>query len=249
MTICHDYSATRTMPDLGASEAPPVTPDEADGLLVREARDLKLIKSTGLAMVDVHTGVTRALRSYLESLNGEHEGRPTRFHRVVEDWADVYEEGGTYPVAAVWSEDEGIYGGYVGAGGLPAKEVATGLEEPAVSYLQERGDFTVDVVARAYCNDKEERVGVRRMLDEAFAPVSWSGGFFLRMPFHYNSIAAYTLLTGQMIEDVDTVGPGIRSVQFKLRARTSWLRLFNSTRFRPQRLPSEIVPAGTLPGR
>lgn len=242
--ICRDYSATRTMPDLGASEPPPATPSDDAGLLVRNAGDLKLYKSTALATVDVHTATTRALRVYLESLSDEHEGRPIRFERVTEDWADVYAEGGTYPAAAVWSEEEGTYGGSLGAGGLPTKEVAGGKTEPEVSFLQDRGEFSVEIRARAYCNDKEQRIGVRRMLDNAFAPVSWNGGFYLRAPFHHNAIIAYQLLTGQMTEDADTIGPGLRVVQFKLRARAPWLRLFHSTRFRPSRSEAQIVPLG-----
>lgn len=245
-TICRDYSSTRTMPNLGAGEAPPLTPEEAEGLLIREERELKLIQRTAIETCDVHTAVTRALRSHLELRTLEHEGREIRFQRVVEDWADVYEEGGVYPVAAVWSEDEGTYGGNVGSGGLPTKEVPTGQPEPAVTYLQERGEFMATVVVRAYCNDKEERVGVRRMLDKAFAPVHWSGGFFLRMPFHHNAIASYTLRTGQMQEDVDVAGPGLRSVQMKLLARAPWLAMFQSTRYRPHVQPAQIVPPGSI---
>jgi hypothetical protein len=212
MTICHDYSATRTMPELGASEAPPVTPDEVDGLLVREARDLKLIKSTGLAMVDVHTGVTRALRSYLESLSGEHEGRPMRFHRVVEDWAEVYADGGVYPVGrGVVGEQRRLRRPRRRPAAWARARSTTVLADPngrgvppGSRRVHDRRDR-----ARAYCNDKEERVGARKLLDDAFAPVSVVRRVRAAhaLPLTARS-PSYGLARALMTEDVEQAGPG-----------------------------------------
>lgn len=132
---------------------------------------------------DVRTAITRALAEYLRRLDVYWAGgRYSRFAVVAETWAEPEDAVG-YPGAAVWTDQPGLYD--------DSRFTPRTFELEDKVLLREISEFTQVLKVELFCTDKEERMALVSMLEDAFDPVDWMSGFVLEAPHYHNARITY----------------------------------------------------------
>lgn len=232
MTDCDDDSIDRQEPTLGDGGGV-WTPDDDDGRLSLEAGESRPL--TMRAEYDEHTAVVRGLAAYAAQLEHAIAGRHIALSRVTADWADHDDGAVTSPSAAVYSTEIGQYeinsGMAPGAPRLIDKsydDVVT-VQTLTCSGMYSLGELQVNV----WCEDKIQRAGVRRMLVDAFWPVTWMSGFRMFLPRYHSAIAEYLLVSAQQTDASDTANAGLWPLTMRLRVRVPVYRVHRLVLARP----------------
>lgn len=219
MTICND-TERRTDPTIDGDD---LRTPSADAVLVRTPTERH--QRTARSEVDVHTAITTGLAAYISGLESAIDGRYIAITRVVADWADHDDGAVAAPSAAVYSTEVGRYqtDTAVSQGapipiGPDASGKVTALSAAAVYKLEE-------LEVHVMCEDKLQRAGVRRMLEDAFAPVEWMAGFRLVLPRYHNAIAEYLLISAQQPDASNTAQASIWPLTMRLMARCPTYRV------------------------
>lgn len=218
MTIgCDEDGVHREIPELdGASPATIQDPDAA--ILVGAPGDDPPL--TARHELSVHDAICQGLASYLAGLSTSIEGRRVAISRVVGDWADHDDGPVPAPSAVVGSVEFGAY-----------SEIALGMSKPETvagdgtgrvlalvcSSYYELEELTVQV----FCEDKVQRAGVRRMLEDGCSPVDWMAGFRLRLPRYHNAVAQYLLVAAQQPDSTETAQSSVWPLMMRLTAGCS----------------------------
>lgn len=236
MTECDDDRARREMPVLDGAGAP--TPDPDGAFLLEDPSD-QPPELTARGESDVHAAIVEGLASYVARLEFAVAGRNIALSRVVTDWADHDDGPVPSPSAAVSSLEIGKYVDYAPAEVAVLAPSTVGRRTTLVcTATYELEQITV----QAMCEDKIQRAGVRRMLEDAFAPVVWMRGFRLVLPRYHNAVCSYSLVSGQQPDTQEMAAAGLRPLTMTLKATCCVYRV--------QDLPlAHPVLAGTIVGK
>lgn len=230
MTDCADDRVDREFPDLGGGDFDQ-TPDPGDAILVTNPQ--AIYATTARQESDVHTAVIRGLAGYIAGLSYAINGRLIALSHITTDWADHDVRNYQPPTACVHSTEEGAYDDEVGltigdpeiVGDVSAQRVLA----VHVTAWYELSSLAVDV----WCADKIQRAGVRRMLEDAFWPVTWMSGFRLVLPRYHNATATYYCDKGTMADSSDSAASGLWRLSMNLSVTAPVCRLFEYPRARP----------------
>jgi hypothetical protein len=230
MTDCDDDRVDRVMPDLGGGDQDQ-TPDPGDSILVTDPQ--ATYATTARQESDVHTAVVRGLAGYLAGLTYAVNGRVIALTHITTDWADHDVRSYQPPTACVHSEEEGGYSDDVGMT-IGEPEVVGDRDAQRVLAIHvtswyELSNLAVDV----WCSDKIQRSGVRRMLEDAFSPVTWMAGFRLVLPRYHSAQATYYCDKGKMGDSAESAASGLWPLSMVLSVTAPVCRLFEYPRARP----------------
>lgn len=219
-----------------------------DGLRVEEGDVATLITDpttreciTDRLECDAESAACRGLGQYLAMVERPHRGRLMAFESAVESWPDIQDAGGGLPALGVWrGTADGIYDRSIG------QRVERPTDRRPTHTVVTWTDLTLTLAVEAWCTDKEERVGIRLLVEEALMPVHWLYGARLALPFYGGRHVEYTIETGSFQDDPNLIDAGIRRVVFGVRVvMPVW---------RPMRLPEAqidargtVVDAGSAP--
>lgn len=214
MTIdCDDDRMEREQPTLDGSA--PITPDPDAATLVTAPGDDPPL--TARHELSVHDALCQGLASYLMGLSTSIEGRRIALSRVVGDWAEHDDGPMPAPTAMVGSTEFGKYSELSLGMAKPEKVADDGTGRVIAltsSAFYELEELTVQV----FCEDKMQRAGVRRMLEDGFSPVDWMAGFRLRLPRYHNAIGEYLLDSAQHPDGTETAQASVWPLVMRLTA-------------------------------
>lgn len=236
-TDCDDDRVEREIPALDGAAAP--TPDPDAAILVTAPGDDPPL--TARHELSVHDALCQGLASYLMSLSTSIEGRRIALSRVVGDWAEHDDGPLPAPTAMVGSVEFGKYSELALGMARPEKVAGDGTGRAIAltsSAFYELEELTVQV----FCEDKVQRAGVRRMLEDGCSPVDWMAGFRLRLPRYHNAIGEYLLAAAQQPDATETAQAGVWPLVMRLTATCCVYQV--------RVLPlARIVTKGTIGGR
>lgn len=173
-----------------------------DGMSLTEAGVVDLVTSnqtreclTDRRDCDPETAALRALGQYLALCERDHGGRLLTFEAVVEGWPDIQDRDGGFPALAVTRA--GAAGTYDRALSASVRQVAIG---DGLSIVRPT-DWSSTLRIEAMANTKEERIGVRMLLEDALTPVDWMNGLRLAVPFYGGHHLEFALVGGGFVDD------------------------------------------------
>ena len=175
---------------MGDNLPPPVAARQgSQARLVTEPGELQAF--TGRRDTDATTAILRGLAEYLGQLEGEGEGgRVVRFEQTFAGYPQA-ESLAAYPSLVVLPSGRGEYE----SGKLtPTPSRADRLAKPDGRFIISPYDLALPVNVVVYAQDEAERSNAVALIEDAFAPVSWRGGFRLELPFYHGARAAYEIL-------------------------------------------------------
>lgn len=229
-TDCDDGQVEREFPDLSGGDLDQ-TPDPGDSILITDPS--ATYPMTARQESDVHTAIVRGLAGYLAGLSYAVNGRLIQLTHIETNWADHDVRNYQPPTACVHSEEEGAYSDDVGMT-IGRPEIVGDVDAQRVIALHttawyELSSLTVDV----WCSDKIQRAGVRRMLEDAFSPVHWMGGFRLVLPRYHSAQATYYCDKGKLNDSSESAAAGLWPLSMMLSVTAPVCRLFEYPRARP----------------
>lgn len=182
-------------------------------------------KLTARHEYDVHAAIVHGLASYVASLDGEYVGRSTAITRVVTDWADHEDGAMPAPTAVVNSTEIGAYSvdSQMGQTKPQILGYANDAKNRAVAILCSNYYRLNELTVTVMCEDKIQRIGVRRMLEDAFAPVEWRSGFRLILPRYHSAVAEYALVSAQQPDATQTATAALWPLVMRLQ---SWCAVY-----------------------
>lgn len=166
-----------------------------------------LINRTGTPMVltarrtvDARTGLARGIADYLRSLSIEIEGGRVIGLDVVRDtWVETEDkQGGIAPDGSAEIIHTGAAIKTMGPAALadPSFSGTRASDENRVgenTWLLSKSDLLQKFTIEVYAEDPEARVGLAMMLEDAWNPVEWMGGWMMDLPYYYGARAQYAL--------------------------------------------------------
>lgn len=221
MSTCDDDRVLREQPEF-EDDGGIRTPDLAGAVLIRVPKQEHPLSAR--ADHDVHTAIVHGLASYVAGLDGSIAGRSVTLSRVVTDWADHDDGSVPAPSAVVNSIEVGSYDTETGVN--HSRPITIGPDEAngkmitlVCTSLYRLNEVTVTVM----CEDKIQRTGVRRMLEDAFSPVEWRAGFRLVLPRYHGTVAEYCLVSGQQPDAAGTAQAAVWPLVMRL---MSWCPVY-----------------------
>lgn len=213
---CDDGRVTRQLPELvdGGLQ----TPDQDSFLLVTDP--IARYERTARAEIAVHAAICEGLAMYVRSLAYAIDGRLIEFSRVVADYPDRDDGSIPPPSGAVWSDEDGKYLTTSGTSpSIPARLDGDPAHPGRTVTITCSGIYELEALRLdTVCSDKEQRRGVRAMLERAFWPVEWMSGFKLVLPRYHNAIVQYLLVGGQQADSQDQAAAGLWPLTMRFRA-------------------------------
>lgn len=214
MTInCDDDRVEREIPTIdGAS---PTTPDPDAAFLVTAPGDDPPL--TARHEISVHDALCQGLAAYLMTMSTSIEGRRIALSRVVGDWAEHDDGPLPAPTAMVGSVEFGKYSEL--ALGMAKPETVAGDGTGRVIALTSSAFYELEeLTIQVFCEDKVQRAGVRRMLEDGLSPVDWMAGFRLRLPRYHNAVGEYLLVSAQQPDGTETAQASVWPLVMRLTA-------------------------------
>lgn len=189
---------------------------------------------------DPETAAIRALGQYLAMCERPYGGRMMAFEVVVESWPDIQDVEGGFPALAVYhpGSDSAKYDRRFGG---RAKQIVGGPSGIAALHFS---DWVGTLRVEAWCTSKEERIGLRLLLEQAMTPFEWLMGVRLAVPFYGGLHLEFSLLGGGFADDDDLVSKGIRAMAFDVSCSVPFWRPAELPVARP--LARGSVVSGTI---
>lgn len=186
---------------------------------------------TGNQEADCRTALTRGVADYLRTLAIQMPGgRKLLFEEVLNTWAEP-EVPAKYPSAIVYAAGPGTYDASRFAPGINSKDK---LPEPDGRYVLQLAEFTLDLSVELWATDPNERVGLVKMLEDAFNPVDWMYGFRLDLPHYYGARASYEMKSLVYMEAEDDAARRYRRAAFTLGGRVPLIRMVDFPQAKPR---------------
>jgi len=180
------------------------------------------IEPTANCETDTRTALTRGLSEYLSQIKIQMPGgRELRLKRVIENWSEP-EDVATYPSALVYSTEAGEYDASRFTPGLN-KDYR--LAAPDGRYFVVLAEMVLNLVVDVWATDPRERMGLAKMLEDAFNPCDWMYGFRLDLPHYYNARSSYSLKSISYVDDSDDAMKRYRRLIFTLQGNIPLMKL------------------------
>jgi len=212
-TDCDDDRVERELPTIDG--AGPATPDPDAAVLVTYPGDDPPL--TARHELSVHDALAQGLAAYAMTLATSIDGRRVALSRVVGDWAEHDDGPVPAPTAMVGSAESGKYSEL--ALGMAAPEVVAGDGTGRVIALTSSAFYELEeLTISVFCEDKVQRAGVRRMLEDGMSPVDWMAGFRLRLPRYHNAVGQYLLIDAQQPDGTETAQTSMWPLVMRLTA-------------------------------
>jgi len=178
---------------------------------------------------DCRTALTRGVADYLRTLEIQMPGgRRLVFVEVLHTWAEP-EMPAKYPSAIVYAPSPGVYDASRFTPGISNRgRLADGR------YVLEIADFLLDMSVELWSTDPAERVGLVKMLEDAFNPVDWMYGFCLDLPHYYGARAVYEMKSLTYMESEDEAARRYRRAAFTLGGRVPLIRVVDFPQAKPR---------------
>ena len=186
-------------------------------------------RSTSLSLtanceVDTRTALTRGLAEYISQLSIQMPGgRELRFKSVKDTYAEP-EDRSAYPSACVYSFEKLEYDA---SRFTPGVNKNYQLPPPDGRYFIEMAEAVLIVTVETWSTDPKERMGLAKMLEDAFNPVDFMYGFRLDLPHYYNARAEFALKSIEYIDTEDDAMKRHRKSIFMVEGRVPLIRLAN----------------------
>jgi hypothetical protein len=143
---------------------------------------------------DARTAMSRGLAEYLRDLSlvGP-AGRDIKFLKVYDSWAEL-ESTASYPSAAVYANERGMYGGEDPS---PSQMNTYAVAQPTFEktgqgfFIQSPCELVQTFVIDVWATDNVQRRMLVSMIETAFLPVDWMLGFRLELAHYYGLRATY----------------------------------------------------------
>lgn len=158
---------------------------------------------------DPETAAIRTLAQYLALCERPHGGRMMAFEVVVESWPDIQDVEGGFPALAVHRAGApAVYDRKLAASSKRIPGGPSGLTALHFS------DWVCTLRIEAWCTSKEERVGLRMLLEDAMTPFEWLNGVRLAAPFYGGMHLEFGLIGGGFSDDDGLISQEIRAMSF-----------------------------------
>lgn len=180
---------------------------------------------------DCRTALTRGVADYLRSMSIDMpRGRQLAFKKVLNTWAEP-ESPAEYPSAIVYSTGQGTYDA---SRFTPGVSNRCKLPEPDGRYFVELADFVLDLTVELWTTDPNERVGLVKMVEDAFNPVDFMYGFRMDLPHYYGARASYEMKALSYVESEDDSARRYRRAMFTLGGRVPLIKLVEFPTAKPK---------------
>jgi hypothetical protein len=205
------------------------------------------ISYTGDQETDARTALTRGLAEYLARLVFKAPGgRELRFNKVLDTWAEPEDEA-HYPRAYVGGIGEGTYDS---TGFTPDQPTSRNKlpGPPDGRYLVSACALVQDLTVEVWANDPPARRAIVAGLETAFNPVDYMSGFFLELPFYFNSRARYSLKGMAYLDNEQDAMRRYRKAAFTIAGEVPVMNIFTYPLAKPSFHLDEVGPDVVIPG-
>ena len=194
---------------------------------------------TGRQDLDIHSAITSGLANYLLTLDGAIAGRSCMLRSVTADWAEHSTGGLPLPTAAVNITEEVDFPTSSGLGVGHPIDVGQDPSGNQITLVRTALFETESLMVGVQCADKEQRRGVRRMLELGLWPVTWMAGFRLVLPRYHNALATFLLLAAGFPDGEESAQRSLWPIRLRLRVSCQG--------YRPHLLPlARPIVSGTI---
>lgn len=180
------------------------------------------IVMTANCETDTRTALTRGLAEYISQLSIQMpDGREIRLKKVKDNYSEP-EDKAEFPSACVYSDEKNEYDA---SRFTPSVNTNYRLPAPDKRYFVELAESVLNISVAVWATDPRERMGLAKMLEDAFNPVDYMYGFRLTLPHYYNARSEFALKSVEYLDDDADSIKRYRRLIFTVEGRVSLLKL------------------------